>query len=67
VSRAEAGLCDRCRHQRLVHTTRGSAFSLCERHRTEPERYAKYPPLPVTACGGFEPRQETLSGSTSTR
>ena len=38
-----------------------------ESHRTEPERYAKYPPLPVAACPGFEPRQETLSGSTRTR
>jgi hypothetical protein len=64
---AHPGLCDRCDHQRLVHTSRGSTFSLCERHRNEPERYPKYPPLPVIACRGFEPRQETRSGSTSTR
>jgi hypothetical protein len=63
VSRVPAGLCDRCVHQRLVSTTRGSTFSLCERHRTEPERYAKYPPLPVIACPGFTRRQEMLSGS----
>ena len=67
MRRIPGGLCDRCVHQRLVHTTRGSVFSLCARHRTEPGRYAKYPPLPVTACPGFEPRQDTVSGSTSTR
>jgi hypothetical protein len=50
-----AGLCDRCRHQRIVRTTRGSSFSLCERSRTDPS-YARYPRLPVTACKGFEPR-----------
>ena len=67
LGRILAGLCDTCAHQQLVHTTRGSTFSLCLRHRTEPERYAKYPPLPVTACAGHEPGQEMLSGSTSTR
>jgi hypothetical protein len=61
------GLCDSCGHQQLVHTTRGSTFSLCLRHRAEPERFAKYPPLPVTSCQGYEPRQVTRSGSTSTR
>jgi len=49
-----AGLCNLCAHQRLIHTTRGSVFSLCERHRTDPG-FAKYPRLPVTACRGFEP------------
>ena len=64
-----AGLCDTCAHQKLVHTTRGSTFSMCLRHRTEPARYAKYPPLPVLACPGHEPRdgQEIVSGSVSTR
>ena len=50
-----AGLCDACRHQQVVRTTRGSAFSLCRRSRTDP-RYAKYPPIPVLRCPGFEPR-----------
>jgi hypothetical protein len=49
------GLCDSCRHQRLVPNTRGSVFSLCERSRTEPEKFRRYPPLPVLACPGFEP------------
>jgi hypothetical protein len=49
-----AGLCNLCRHQRVVRNTRGSVFSLCERSRTEPE-YPRYPRLPVLECAGFEP------------
>ena len=49
-----AGLCDSCRHQVVVRNTRGSAFSLCRRSRTEPG-YPKYPRLPVLACRGHEP------------
>ncbi|HET7446139.1 MAG TPA: hypothetical protein VFJ57_15940 [Solirubrobacterales bacterium] len=55
--RPENGLCDRCRHQRLVGNTRGSVFSLCERSRTDPE-YPRYPRIPVLACPGFEPAPE---------
>jgi len=51
----EVGLCERCRHQRIVRTGRGSRFSLCERSRTDP-RFPKYPPLPVLRCAGFEAR-----------
>jgi hypothetical protein len=53
-SRPSPGLCDSCRHQRLVPNTRGSVFSLCERSRTEPE-FPRYPRLPVAHCPGFEP------------
>jgi hypothetical protein len=53
-SRPQAGLCDRCLHQRLVPNTRGSVFSLCERSRTDPA-YPRYPRLPVLSCPGFEP------------
>jgi len=49
-----AGLCDSCRHQRLVPNTRGSVFSLCERSRQDPA-YPRYPPVPVLSCPGFEP------------
>ena len=62
-----AGLCDSCVHQQLVHNTRGSTFSLCLRHRTEPERYPKYPPLPVLQCAGHEEPQSMTSGGASTR
>jgi hypothetical protein len=50
------GLCDSCRHQRLVHNTRGSTFSMCERSKTEPQLYPKYPRLPVERCAGYERR-----------
>lgn len=52
-----AGLCDHCRHQRLVPNSRGSVFSLCERSRSD-ERFPRYPRLPVLECVGFEPRPE---------
>ena len=48
-----AGLCDRCRHQRVVRNTRGSSFSMCGRAKKD-ERYPKYPRLPVLECGGYE-------------
>jgi hypothetical protein len=57
----KAGLCDDCRHQRLVRNTRGSTFSLCERSKTEPDLYPRYPRLPVTACTGFEARRASSS------
>ena len=50
-----AGLCDRCVHQKVIRTTRGSAFSLCERSKTD-ARFPKYPRLPVVRCDGFERR-----------
>jgi hypothetical protein len=55
--RPPAGLCDRCRHQRVIRNTRGSSFSLCERSKTDPE-YPRYPRLPVADCRGYEPRGE---------
>ncbi len=56
MDRPPAGLCNSCAHQQLVRNTRGSVFSLCRRSRTEPERYPRYPRLPVTACEGWERR-----------
>ena len=50
-----AGLCDSCRHQQVVRTTRGSSFSLCRRWK-EDDRYPRYPRLPVLRCPGFEER-----------
>jgi hypothetical protein len=50
-----AGLCDSCRHQRVIRNTRGSSFSLCERSKAEPE-FPRYPRLPVVKCRGYEPR-----------
>jgi hypothetical protein len=50
---SSAGLCEECRHQRLVPNTRGSVFSLCERSREDPA-YPRYPRLPVLSCPGFQ-------------
>ncbi|MGD0198888.1 MAG: hypothetical protein ABSC56_13415 [Solirubrobacteraceae bacterium] len=61
----DAGLCGSCVHQRLVPNTRGSVFSLCERSRGEPERFVRYPRLPVLACDGFAAR-EAPSGRSPT-
>jgi hypothetical protein len=57
MARVPAGLCDSCRHQRLVGNTRGSQFSLCERSRTDSD-YPRYPRLPVVECAGHEPREK---------
>ncbi len=51
---AGAGLCDSCCHQQVVRNTRGSVFSLCRRSRDEPERYPRYPRVPVLECSGYE-------------
>jgi hypothetical protein len=54
----EAGLCNTCRHQQVVRNTRGSVFSLCRRSRDEPERFPRYPRVPVMRCVGYEPVDE---------
>ncbi|HEY1522636.1 MAG TPA: hypothetical protein VGF70_06450 [Solirubrobacteraceae bacterium] len=53
---AGAGLCDSCAHQQVVRNTRGSVFSLCRRSRTEPDRFPRYPRVPVLRCEGWEQR-----------
>ena len=57
--RQPAGMCDSCRHQKLIRTGRGSVFSMCERSKAEPG-YPKYPRVPVLACPGYEPRRGEL-------
>jgi hypothetical protein len=57
MQRRAAGLCDSCRHQRIVRNTRGSSFSLCERSRTDPD-FPRYPRLPVSECRGYERSDE---------
>ena len=59
VSPPPAGLCDRCRHQRVIRNTRGSSFSMCERSKTDPG-FPKYPRLPVLECRGYEKRPQGL-------
>ena len=48
----DAGLCDTCKHQKLVRNTRGSVFSMCELSKTD-ARFPKYPRLPVKRCRGY--------------
>ena len=55
--RLGAGLCDACVHQRVIRTTRGSAFSMCLKHKDD-ARFPKYPPIPVGRCPGFAPHEE---------
>lgn len=54
MSAPPAGLCNLCRYQQLVPTTRGSLFSLCRRSREDPS-FPRYPRVPVIECRGFEP------------
>ena len=54
-----SGLCDSCRHQKLIKNPRGSTFSRCERSKTD-KRYPKYPRLPVVECEGWERRDEDV-------
>jgi hypothetical protein len=56
--RPPAGLCDSCRHQKLIRTGRGSEFSMCLLSRSDP-RFAKYPRVPVLRCSGYSGRSST--------
>jgi hypothetical protein len=47
------GLCDSCRHQRLVRSGRGSVFTMCLLSKTD-ARFPKYPRVPVRECEGHE-------------
>jgi hypothetical protein len=57
----KAGLCDSCLHQKIIRTSRGGEFSMCERSKTD-ERFPKYPRLPVLECPGYE-RRDAASAS----
>ena len=56
-----AGLCDTCLHQRVVRNTRGSSFSLCRRSTDEPERFPRYPRVPVLRCPGYAERPDAAT------
>jgi len=47
------GLCSVCRHRQVQEAQSGSRFWRCRRAATDP-RFARYPPLPVRRCPGFE-------------
>lgn len=52
-----AGLCDTCRHERIITSDRASRFVMCELSKTDP-RFRRYPALPVVACDGYELRAQ---------
>ncbi len=58
MSGLTVGLCAACAHARVVESRRGSRFWFCERSRTDPA-FARYPPLPVLSCRGYEPAADT--------
>ena len=58
MSATRAGLCDTCLHCQKVKSGRGSTFLLCLRSQSDP-RFARYPPLPVLACAGFEENESS--------
>jgi len=60
------GLCASCRFVRHVRSAKGSDFWLCRRAELEPERFAKYPRLPVLRCVGWEPTQSAAPPSDET-
>jgi len=49
------GLCAHCRHASAQENTRRRVFWRCLRADHDPA-YRRYPPLPVVACAGHEPR-----------
>jgi len=52
---AREGLCASCRHREEIVSAKGSRFVRCGRSHDDP-RFPRYPPLPVLACVGYEPR-----------
>ena len=48
-----AGLCETCRHARIVTSDRGSHFIRCAQADTDP-RFPRYPALPVVRCVAYE-------------
>jgi hypothetical protein len=48
------GLCETCRHVRIIRSDRGTVFYLCTLSFTD-QRFRKYPALPVIHCAGYEP------------
>ena len=57
VPPSPAGLCASCAHARIITSARGSVFYLCELSVTQ-AAFARYPVLPVLACGGYHPRED---------
>jgi hypothetical protein len=50
------GLCANCVHARLISSSKGSQFLLCQLSQSDPH-FTKYPRLPVLHCSGYQPRR----------
>jgi hypothetical protein len=46
------GLCADCLYSRVVDSSKGSQFLLCQLSQSDPS-FHKYPRLPVLACTGY--------------
>ena len=57
VAAADPGLCSDCTHALRIKSDRGSAFLQCQLSFTDP-KFARYPRLPVFACGGYQRRPD---------
>jgi hypothetical protein len=53
----EPGLCADCRHAKLNETKRGTVYLRCLRAEWD-SSLVRYPRLPVTQCGGYDPKDE---------
>ncbi len=49
------GLCADCLHARLIESSKGSQFLLCQLSQSIPT-FPKYPRLPILACPGYSPK-----------
>jgi hypothetical protein len=49
------GLCATCHYMERTETRRGSVFYRCLRAQTDLS-FARYPPLPVWQCHGYQPQ-----------
>ena len=54
----EAGLCASCTHVKLITSSRGATFYMCQLSLSDP-RFPRYPRLPVIACEGYPPDELT--------
>jgi hypothetical protein len=54
-SSAALGLCANCLHARIISSSKGSQFLLCQLSQTDPS-FPKYPRLPVLRCAGYTPK-----------
>lgn len=53
-----AGLCDDCRHGRMVRSGRKAEYLLCEYSGIDPA-FEKYPRLPVRNCSAYSSTNNT--------